>query len=109
MGSILRLKPDPEVLSTLGAALTAERVDRSWRQADLAERAGVSLRTVQHLEAGEPIRTDTLIRVMRALQLLDRLGAFLAPSLEPPAPSPLEDEDDVPQRPQRVRVKGPAQ
>lgn len=108
MGSMLRLKPDPEVLCTLGAALSAERVDRSWRQADLAERAGVSLRTVQHLEAGEPIRTDTLIRVMRALQLLDRLGAFLAPSLEPPAPSPLEDEDAAPARPQRVRVKGPS-
>jgi transcriptional regulator with XRE-family HTH domain len=98
MSTILRVKPDPEVLESLGAALAARRVDRGWRQADLAERAGVALRTVQHVEGGVPIRTDTLLRLFRALQLLDRFGDFLAPSLEPPAPSPLDDVDEPPAR-----------
>lgn len=108
MSIMLRFMPDPEVLAALGAALAAERVDRGWRQVDLAQRAGVALRTVQHVERGEPIRTDTLLRVFRALQLLDRFAGFLGPSLEPPAPSPLEDIEETPARPQRVRVKGPS-
>lgn len=104
---MLRIKTDPSILAALGKALAAERIDRGWRQADLAERSGVALRTLQNLETGEPVRTDTLIRVLRALQMLDRLGAFLAPSLAPPVPSPL-DVEDAPERARRVRIKGPS-
>jgi transcriptional regulator with XRE-family HTH domain len=103
MSNMLRIKADPDVLITVGEALQAERIDRGWRQSDLAARAGVALRTLQNLESGKPVRTDSLIRVLRALQMLDRLGVFLAPSLQAPAPSPLEKEL-VTERPQRVRV-----
>jgi transcriptional regulator with XRE-family HTH domain len=99
---MLRIKSDPEVLTALGHAIAAERTRRAWRQNDLAAKAGVSRRALQTLETGAPSRTDTLIRVLRALQLLDRLGAFLAPSLDP-VTSPLEETP--PEPPQRVRVR----
>ena len=58
---------------------------RTWRklnrvtQALLAERAGVSVPTVQALEAGRPVSTDTLARVLRGLGVLDMLTGALDP------------------------------
>lgn len=103
---MLRLKRDSEVLSLIGEAIAAERIRRRTRQEDLAERAGVGRRALQGLEGGKIVRTDTLIRVLRALQMLDRLSGLIEPSLTPVV-SPL-DEDEAQSLPQRVRIaKGP--
>jgi transcriptional regulator with XRE-family HTH domain len=105
---MLRLKTDKELLERIGLAVRAERARHGWRQEDLASRSGVAHRTVTRVEAGLPTQTDTLIRLMRVLQMLDRLEAVVEPSLTP-APSPLEgeDDDDAPEIPQRVRLPGP--
>ena len=78
---------DEAILRELGGRLAAARLARNLTQAALAEEAGVSKRTVERLESGEvAARLSGLVRVCRALGLVDRLDA-LVPS---PTPSPVE-------------------
>jgi transcriptional regulator with XRE-family HTH domain len=51
-------------------------------QAELADKAGVSKRTVERMESGASTQTDTLVRILRALDRLDRLE-LLVPEMRP--------------------------
>jgi transcriptional regulator with XRE-family HTH domain len=77
---------DEAVLAALGKRLAQRRLRRDLTQQQLADAAGVSRRTVVRLEGGESTQLTNLVRVLRALGLLDDLAA-LAPA---PGPSPLE-------------------
>ncbi len=76
---------DSALLAELGQRLAQLRLARNWQQHELATEAGLSLRTVSRIEAGEPSQTVNLLRVLRALGLLGNLEALVPP---PPA-SPL--------------------
>ncbi len=43
-----------DVLAVLGRQISTERRQQRWTQAELAERAGVSIPTVQAVESGAP-------------------------------------------------------
>ena len=74
---------DAAFLEPLGRRLAAQRVARNLTQAQLAEEAGVGVRTIQRLEAGaEGTHLSGFIRVCRVLGLLDQLDALIQ---EPPA------------------------
>lgn len=76
---------DEAVLAELGARLAAARLDRNLTQAALAEEAGVSKRTVERLESGEvAARLSGLVRVCRALGLLERFDALVPPPVSSP-------------------------
>jgi transcriptional regulator with XRE-family HTH domain len=78
---------DQAILRELGHRLSAARLARNLTQATLAEEAGVSKRTVERLESGEvATRLSGLVRVCRALGLIDRLEALIPAA----APSPVE-------------------
>jgi transcriptional regulator with XRE-family HTH domain len=77
---------DEVVLREIGARLQRLRLERNLTQAELAREAGVSKITVERLEAGQPARLQTLIRVLRVLGLLDGLN----PLLPEPLASPVE-------------------
>jgi transcriptional regulator with XRE-family HTH domain len=83
--SIDSLNTDDRILSELGQRLARYRINRDLTQSALAECAGVSLPTVTRLEAGRSVQLTNWIRILRALDLLDRLDAMLP---EPPQ-SPL--------------------
>ena len=51
----------------VGARLRRQRMAFAWRQADLAERAGVSVQTVKAMEKGEPVAYESLLRLLLAL------------------------------------------
>ena len=53
----------------LGSVCRALRIKKRWRQADLAERAGVARTTVSDLETGhiERTRVDSVVRMVEAL------------------------------------------
>ena len=104
---MLRMKPDAEILVSLGLALRAERTKRRWRQADLAAETGLAVRTVHRLEAGAPVGTDNLLRALRALGMLDRLDALIRPSLEAPLSPLAEDPEPAVEPRARVRLPGP--
>lgn len=83
---------DEAVLSELGARLARLRIDANLSQARLAADAGVSKRTVERLEAGHSTQLTNLLRVLRALGVLERLDAVFPE----PLPSPV----------QRLRLEG---
>ena len=65
-------------LRTLGARLAELRLARNLTQAEVAEEAGISKRTLERLEAGETAtRLTTFLRVCRVLGLEDRLARLL--------------------------------
>jgi transcriptional regulator with XRE-family HTH domain len=78
---------DEAILRELGSRLTAARLARNLTQAALAENAGISKRTLERLESGEVVaRLSAFVRVLRALELIDRLDALMPA----PAPGPVE-------------------
>jgi len=64
----------------LGRRLSAQRLNRNLTQRQLADAAAVSINTLRRLEAGDNVSLDTLIRVMEALDLGDRLEALAPPA-----------------------------
>ncbi len=77
---------DARVLKLLGERLLGIRLAGNLTQAELAEQAGVSKRTVERLESGAvAIQLSGFVRICRALGLLDRLE-LLIPE---PASSPM--------------------
>jgi transcriptional regulator with XRE-family HTH domain len=84
---ISRELPDEAILLEIGSRLATARLAQNMTQAALADEAGISKRTVERLESGEvAARLSGLVRVYRALNMVDRLEA-LAPS---PTVSPVE-------------------
>ncbi|NJL31898.1 MAG: helix-turn-helix transcriptional regulator [Phycisphaerales bacterium] len=77
---------DKAILIKIGERLAKHRLRRNLMQEELAREAGVSKRTVVRIEGGESTQLTNMIRVIRALDLLKNLDAFLPPL----APSPLE-------------------
>lgn len=78
---------DEAVTKEMGRRLTAIRLAQNLSQRQLAENAGLGLRTVQRLELGETAtQLSGFVRVCRALGLMDRIDQLMA---EPP-PSPLD-------------------
>ena len=74
---------DALILRELGERLARVRLERNLTQAALAEQAGVSKRTVERMEAGGPTQLVNLVRVCRALNLLDRFETLI-PEPKPP-------------------------
>ena len=81
---IHKLASDQVVLGELGERLARVRLDRNLTQAQLADQAGVSKRTVERLEAGDSAQLSSLIRLCRALELLGQFEVLI-PAL-PPSP-----------------------
>jgi len=91
---------DQAVLDTLGERLARRRLDLQLTQAAAAEKAGVSKRTVERMEAGASVQLSSLIRVLRVLDLMDGLEQ-LAP---PTGPRPM----DLLQLKGKARQRAPA-
>ena len=77
---------DEVLLTELGERITRHRLNQNITQAQMAREAGVSKRTVERLEAGASTQLSNLVRVLRALDLLENCE-LLIPE---PTPSPLE-------------------
>src|SRR6202167_666068 len=69
-----------ELEERLGNRLRELRILKNLDQRALAERAGVSLNAVRHLEPGKGARVHSLVRVLRALERADWLET-LAPTV----------------------------
>jgi transcriptional regulator with XRE-family HTH domain len=64
---------DMAVLHEIGGRLERRRIDAGLTQAQLAEEAGISKRTVERIEAGHSTDFVMLLRVLRVLKLLKAL------------------------------------
>lgn len=74
------------LLEELGRRLRRERLNVDMTRARLAELGGVSVKTIQKMEAGENASMASWIAVLRGLGLLDRLDALLPDR----GPSPMQ-------------------
>lgn len=73
-----------QIEAALCKRLESIRLSRNMTQAQLAEAAGVSLRTIGRFEKGLGVSLDTFIRVMMALGIQQNLEALLPdPAVRP--------------------------
>ena len=70
-------RPLPELMSVLAERVRRARLGRNETQAQVAARAGVTARTLRSLERGDDVQLSTWLRILRALDLLDRLDVVL--------------------------------
>jgi transcriptional regulator with XRE-family HTH domain len=77
---------DEAVLSEIGQRLTNRRIELGHTQADLAEQAGISKRTVERIEAGKPTQITNIIRILRILGWLENLERLMPET----GPSPMD-------------------
>lgn len=74
---------DDTILEEIGRRLAALRIALNLTQAQLAEKAGVSKRTVERLETGtSATQLTAFVRICRALDVIDSLNTVL-PEAEP--------------------------
>ncbi len=75
---------DDATLKELGKRIVQYRLNKNWTQEVLATEAGVSKKSVHRVEHGHIIRTLNLIRILRALRLLDNLEMLIPePAISP--------------------------
>ena|SRR4029077_12086964 len=75
--SLTAQQTDTAILQELGARLTRRRIGANYTQAELAQEAGVSKRTLERIEAGRSVDFTMLIRVLRALKLMEGLDGVV--------------------------------
>ena len=74
---VTRTMSDSAIMNELGTRIEQYRIAQEMTQAALAEAAGVGKRTIERLEAGESLQLAVLLRVLRALGLIDALDALV--------------------------------
>lgn len=77
---------DAALLKEIGERLRRARLNRNLTQAALAKRAGIARRTVQKAEEGESTTLQSMVAILRGLDLLEQLDQFLPA----PPPSPVQ-------------------
>lgn len=84
--NISKLLTDDAVMAEMGKRIARCRIDLQVTQADMAEQAGVSKRTVERIEAGSSAQFSTIIRILRVLDLLQGLDRLIPE----PGPRPMD-------------------
>ena len=74
---IVPMMSEAGVIAELGARARQYRVGMNLTQAELAQTAGVSQRTIERLEAGSSVQLDKIVRILRALQLSANLDQLI--------------------------------
>ncbi len=68
---------DDAVLKEIGNRIAQYRLNQDKTQAALAQEAGVSSRTMTRVERGHSVQASNLIRILRALELLDNFDRLI--------------------------------
>ncbi len=85
------------IMRELGIRIKDTRIGMFLTQKELADRAGISQRTVERIENGENVKIENILNIMRAMQFLQNLE-ILIPEQEM-RPTELHDKGK-----KRVRV-----
>jgi transcriptional regulator with XRE-family HTH domain len=92
---------DDAVLKEIGRRIAQYRLNQDKTQAALAQEAGVSNRTLTRIEHGHSVQASSIIRILRALQLVENLDTLIPE----PAVSPLQQLKMQGKRRQRASSK----
>ena len=81
---LTRLLSDDVVLAEIGQRVAQRRINNQLTQANLAEQAGVSKRTIERFENGKSTQMSSVIRIFRVLDLLPHLDRIIPePGIRP--------------------------
>lgn len=89
------------ILQELEDRMIQQRISMGLTQADLARQAGVSKRTVERIENGSDTQLSTLIRLLRVLNLVDRLDILIPEN----STSPMELLEKTKKQKKKQRMK----
>lgn len=76
---------DAAILRNIGSAIRRNRIDKQITQEQLANSANVAVSSIRNIEQGKNISLNTLLPILRTLQMLDNLQ----PLLKKKEPSPI--------------------
>ena len=71
-----KVMSDKSLLETIGDFIQWNRLNQNRSQDQVAKAAGISRSTLSLLERGEKVRIDSLVQVLRALDLLFVMDGF---------------------------------
>ena len=71
-----KVMSDNSLMETIGNFIQSHRLNQNKSQDQVATAAGISRSTLSLLERGEKVRIDTLIQVLRVLDLLYIMDVF---------------------------------
>ena len=94
---------DELVLTELGQRLMQIRLSQNLTQTEVAAQARISKHTVERFEAGESIQVTNLIRLCRALGLIENFDKMI-PELPPSPIAQLKMRGKVRQRASSVKT-----
>lgn len=76
---------DKAIVNEIGERLKTARINKNMSQGILAEKSGISLRTLQNIESGNTSsKISNIIAIMRTLEILDQLDNFIPTQLVSP-------------------------
>ena len=68
---------DLELLQRIGSKLKEIRLEQNIKQKELAEKSGLSMFSISQMETGHNTSVQSIIQVLRALNRMDMLDAFI--------------------------------
>ena len=68
---------DSAVMLELGKRIQEQRFSLKLTQAELAEKSGVSKRTIERIESGESTQLSSFIRILRGIEVLKQFNTVL--------------------------------
>jgi transcriptional regulator with XRE-family HTH domain len=104
---ITNILTDEAALGEIAHRVQRARLDRQMTQAELAAAAGVARPTIERFEAAGVAQLATLVRILRALGLLERLDVLLPETTIRPIEA-LETHGQGRKRASRSRKTAPA-
>ena len=91
-------------MQTLGNRIKAYRIMKGMSQKDLADKAGISGRSISRLEQGTSVQTETLFKILEALDLGDNIDMLVPDQTKRPSYY-LQKPVGVPQRVRKQKVQ----
>lgn len=70
---IFGTESNEQILKELGQRLKDTRIALSYTQKEMADRAGISPKTIERIEGGENVRIENLVNLLRAMNLLQNM------------------------------------
>ena len=72
------IQTDKELIARIGSKLKEIRIDKNVSQTELAERTGMHRNSIISIERGSSFSTESLIKILRALEALDKIAFFFS-------------------------------
>ena len=93
-----------EYLNSISEKIKLYRVAMNMTQQELADKSGVSVRSISRLEQGASIQLDNFIKIMSALNLGENIDILIPDQTKRPSYY-LEEKNSAPQRVRKSNEK----